>query len=106
MSKIIFVIFKKPDITHEKCIAEWRGERHVAVVSKVKGLNKWVLNDVQSTPNDNTPDGIGELWFENDDIRAEAMRSPEMAAATEDAKNFLDMDKTYAVMVDETELIR
>jgi hypothetical protein len=31
----------------------------------------------------------------------QAMNSPQMAAAVEDAKRFLDMDRTYALEVDE-----
>jgi uncharacterized protein (TIGR02118 family) len=101
MSKVIFIIFKKSGFSHEECIAELRSERHVSIVSKVKGLKKEILNDVKPNANPNAPDAIGELWFENDDIMALAMNSPEMAAANEDASTFLDMEKTYAVMVDE-----
>jgi hypothetical protein len=31
----------------------------------------------------------------------QAMNSPQMAAAVEDAKRFLDMERTYALAVDE-----
>ena len=33
------------------------------------------------------------------------MNSAEMGAAVEDAKNFIDTDKTYAVVVDEKDII-
>jgi uncharacterized protein (TIGR02118 family) len=46
-------------------------------------------------------DGIGELWFESDEALEAALGSPEMAAAVEDATNFLDMDRTGLVIVDE-----
>ncbi|MEK6478949.1 EthD family reductase [Catalinimonas sp. 4WD22] len=101
MSKVVFIIFRKAGFRHEDCIAELRSERHVSIVSKVKGLVKEVLNDVKPNGNPNAPDAIGELWFDNDEVMALAMNSPEMAAANEDASTFLDMDKTYAVMVDE-----
>ena len=51
------------------------------------------------------PVGIGELWFENAQALSAAMKSPEMAAAGEDAKRFLDMAKTYAVVVEEETVI-
>jgi EthD domain len=43
--------------------------------------------------------GIGELWFESDEAMTQALNSAEMAAAVEDAKNFLDMEKTGLVIV-------
>jgi hypothetical protein len=46
-------------------------------------------------------DGIGELWFVDAQSLSKAMSSPEMAAAGEDAKRFLDMEKTYAALVSE-----
>ena len=51
------------------------------------------------------PDGIGELWFDDMEALQAAMNSAEMGAAVDDAKNFLDMDKTYAVVVDEKTVI-
>lgn len=36
---------------------------------------------------------------------AEAMKSPELAAAAEDAKRFLDMARTYAIVVEEKTII-
>jgi hypothetical protein len=44
---------------------------------------------------------VSELWFDS----PEAMTSPEMAAAVEDAKRFLDMVKTYALVVDEKRVL-
>jgi len=52
-------------------------------------------------PSEAAPDGIGELWFDNAQALEQAMNSPEMAAAVEDAKRFLDMEKTYALVVNE-----
>ena len=47
------------------------------------------------------PDGIGGLWFDSAEAMATAMNSPQMGAAIEDAKAFLDMSRTYAMPVDE-----
>ena len=47
------------------------------------------------------PDGIGELWFDS----PQAMESTEMTAAVEDAKRFLDLDKTFALVVDERHVV-
>jgi uncharacterized protein (TIGR02118 family) len=101
MSKVLFVGFRRADLTHEQCLAEWNGERHISVVRKTPGLKKWVQNHVTSMPSEAAPDGIGELWFDNAQALEQAMNSPEMAAAVEDAKRFLDMEKTYALVVNE-----
>ncbi|MCI0562014.1 MAG: EthD family reductase [Nitrososphaera sp.] len=104
-AKVVFVLFRRADLTHEQSLAEWNGERHTSIVRKIPGLKKWVQNHIISAPNEAAPDGIGELWFDNAEAREQAMNSPEMAAAVEDAKNFLDMERTYALVVDEKTII-
>jgi hypothetical protein len=51
------------------------------------------------------PDGIGELWFADAQSMSKGMSSPEMAAAGEDARRFLDMEKTFALIVVENALV-
>jgi len=104
-AKIIFVIFRHPDLTHEQSMAEWNGTRHISVVRKVPGLTKWVQNHGAGAGEVGAPDGIGELWFANAEAMQKAMSSPEMAAAGEDAKRFLDMQKTYAIVVTEQRVL-
>jgi uncharacterized protein (TIGR02118 family) len=99
--KVIFVVFRRNDLTQEECLAEWIGERHTSIVRKTPGLVKWVQNHVTSVPNEAAPDGIGELWFSDAEALEKGMNSLEMAAAVEDARNFFDMDKTYALFVEE-----
>ena len=103
-AKIIFVLFKRGDLTHEESVAEWIGPLHTGIVRKVPGLRRWVQNH-PSMPPTGMADGIGELWFDSADAMARAMKSPEMAAAGEDAKRFLDMEKTYALVVSEKTII-
>jgi uncharacterized protein (TIGR02118 family) len=105
MSKVLFVLFRRADITHEQCLAEWKGEKHISIAGKTPGLKKWIQNHVTSLPNESAPDGIGELWFDNAETLNQAMNSQEMAAAVEDAKRFLDMEKTYALVVNEESVI-
>jgi uncharacterized protein (TIGR02118 family) len=99
--KVLFVVYRTAGMSHEQCLAEWRGQKHVSIVKRIRGLTKWTQNHVGELPNDSAPDGIGELWFDG----PESMQSPEMAAAVEDAKRFLDMGKTYAVVVDEKPIL-
>lgn len=102
--KLMFVLFRRSDVSHEQCMAEWSGEPHVSIVKKIPGLRAWVQNHNSAT-NEQTPDGIGELWFDTPEAMADAMKSPEMGAAGEDAKRFLDMKRTYAVVVAEKKIV-
>ena len=105
MSKVLFVVFRRADLTHEQCIAEWNGDKHISLVRNVPGLRKWVLNNVTSMPSEAASDGIAELWFDDAQALEQAMDSPEMAAAVEDAKRYLNMATTYALVVDEQTVI-
>jgi len=99
--KVLFVLFRKPGLSHEQCLVEWSGERHTSIVKKTPGLQKWIQNHVGMLPSETSPDGIGELWFDT----AGAMESAEMAAAVEDARRFLDMERSYAVVVEEKPIL-
>jgi uncharacterized protein (TIGR02118 family) len=99
--KVLFVLFRRSDLTHEQALTEWSGPRHTSIVGKVPGLRKWVQNHVLQVPSEAAADGIGELWFDSTDAMDKAMISPQMAGAVEDAKRFLDMQRTYALIVDQ-----
>jgi uncharacterized protein (TIGR02118 family) len=103
--KVVFVLFRRADLSHQQSLAERSGERHTSIVGKIPGLKKWVQNHVTSVPSEVAADGIGELWFDYAEAMEQAMNSPEMAAAVKDAKTFLDMERTYAVVVDEKTVI-
>jgi hypothetical protein len=70
-------------------------------VRKTPGLTRWVQNHVGTPPTAAAPDGIGELWFDGPG----AMESAEMGAAVEDARRFLDMERTYALVVEERRIL-
>jgi hypothetical protein len=99
--KVVFVLFRRADLSHEECLAEWSGERHTSIVGKTPGLKRWIQNRVGTLPSSAAPDGIGELWFDGPG----AMESVEMAAAVEDAKRFLDMERSYALVVEERSML-
>lgn len=103
-AKIVFVLHRRSDLSHDACVTEWMGIQHTGVVGKVPGLRRWVQNHPAS-PSDLTPDGIGELWFSDAQALEQAMKSAEMTAAVEDAKRFLDLQKTYAMVVIERAII-
>lgn len=103
--KVVFVLFRRPDLTHEQSLAQWNGVRHTSIVRRLPGLKRWVQNHATTMPSAAAADGIGELWFDTAEAMERAMNSPEMAAAVEDAKSFLDMEKTYALVVDEKTVV-
>jgi len=101
MAKMIFILQRRRDQTHDQCMQYWGSTGHVSIVGKIPGLTRWVQNRVVGAPGEPACDGVGEIWFESDDALQKALNSPEMAAAVEDAKNFLDMDRTGMVIVEE-----
>jgi uncharacterized protein (TIGR02118 family) len=105
MKKVVFVLFRKAALTHEQCMAQWNGQQHTSIVRRVPGLRRWVQNQVTEMPSDTAADGIGELWFDDAAAMERGMNSPPTVEAVEDAKRFLDMEKTYALMVDEKTVV-
>lgn len=105
MPKIMFILQKRRDQTQDECLQYWSGPIHTPIVMKLPGLTKWVQNHVVGPPGEPVCDGVGELWFETDEAMTKALESPEMAAAVEDAKNFLDMDRTGLIIVQEKTIV-
>jgi uncharacterized protein (TIGR02118 family) len=105
MSKVIFVLHRRVDLTREQMAEQWSGQQHISIVNKVPGLTRWVQNHVTSAPGEPICDGIGELWFASDEEMQQALSSPEMGAAVEDAKRFLDMEQTGLIMVEEKPVV-
>jgi uncharacterized protein (TIGR02118 family) len=101
MAKVIFVVYGRADMTREQCLEAWAGEQHTSTVQRIPGLEAWRQNHVAAAPAEPICDGIGELWFESPGAMEAALESPEMAAAVDDAKNFLDMERTGMVIVEE-----
>jgi uncharacterized protein (TIGR02118 family) len=99
--KLVFVLFRRAGLTHEQSLAQWNGEQHTSIVRMVPGLKRWVQNHAIAVPSEAAADGIGELWFDSPAAMEQAMNSRQMAAAVEDAKRFLDMERTYALVVEE-----
>ncbi len=70
MSKVIFVLYRRADLTREQMAEHWSGQQHTS-----------------------------------DEAMQQALNSPEMGAAVEDAKRFLDMEKTGLIIVEEKPVI-
>jgi uncharacterized protein (TIGR02118 family) len=82
-------------------MARWNDRQHTRLVKRIPKLVKHVRNAVIQLPFAGATDGLGELWFQSVDDMNEALSSPEFNAAFLDAQRFLDLGRTYAVVVDE-----
>ena len=100
-AKLMFVVYRRPEITHEDFLARWRDRQHLSLVEKVPGLTRHLHDEVIELPFAGAPDGIGELWYPDAAALNESLTSPEFGAAAEDGKRFADMEKTYAFSVRE-----
>lgn len=107
MVKLMFMVFKKPGSDREACVEMWTGEQHLALVRSMQalGVEKYVQNRVTSPEPEGAPDGIGEFWFRDGEAMDRVMRSPEMGAAFEDAQRFADLEKSHALVVEESSVI-
>jgi uncharacterized protein (TIGR02118 family) len=99
LTKVIFILQRRAGQTREQCYEQWSGQQHTSIVKSVPGLRRWVQNRVSSAPDEAVCDGIGELWFDSPVALEQALGSPEMAAASEDSKRFLDMERTAMLIV-------
>src|ERR1700745_1870704 len=101
MAKVIFVLQRRAGLTREQALAQWSGEQHVAIVGKLPGLTSYIQTHAAPEPAEPVCDGIGELWFATDDLMNEALNSPAMAAAVEDAKRFPDLEGPSMILAHE-----
>lgn len=100
-AKLMFVVYRRPEITHEDFLARWRDRQHLSLVEKVPGLTRHLHDEAIELPFAGAPDGIGELWYPDAAALNASLTSPEFGAAAEDGKRFADMEKTYAFSVRE-----
>ncbi|HYM16855.1 MAG TPA: EthD domain-containing protein [Dehalococcoidia bacterium] len=92
MVKLIYCISKKPELSVEEFQRYWR-EIHAPIAGRIPGLRRYVQCHVLPELYDRRApafDGAAELWFDDLDAMRAAMASPEVQAALEDEKNFID----------------
>lgn len=101
MVKLMFFGFRKEGLTRDQALAEWGGELHTSFARKLPGLRRWVRNHPVSEGPQSAPDWVGELWFDDQGTLDACLSSKEMEDAFEDAKRFANLDKSFALVVDE-----
>ena len=103
MVKMMFMVYRKPPLTRAQCHAEWMGEPHHSYIQALKaaGLRRYVQNACTGDERDGAPDGVGELWFDDPAAMERVLRSEPWQVMGKDGERFVDLERSYALIVDE-----
>jgi len=108
MIKLIYCITRKPGLSIAEFQCYWR-ETHAPIAARIPGVRRYVQCHVlpQLYNGDNAPayDGAAELWFDDLESMRQGMRSPEVQAAREDERNFIDHSKVFAIVTEENVVV-
>ena len=90
MIKRVSFIRRKPGMTKEEFFAHWTGP-HADIVRQMPGVLGLRFGKVQSwNPAEAAWDGVGEVWFENEETAAAAFAAEPFASQlVEDRKKFM-----------------
>lgn len=102
MFKTMFFLHGRADFSPE-AFRRYSNDVHVPLVSRVPGLERYVVNHAMLNPTGAVEacDAVAELWFTSSDVFQEALGSPAGVAALEDQKNYLDMERTHVLFIEE-----
>ena len=92
----------------EEFQAYWR-DTHAPIAAAIPGVRRYVqCHTLPELYERSTPpqfDGAAELWFDDLEALRSAMQSPELAAATEDEKNFIDHTRVASLVTVEKPIV-
>ena len=104
MVKLIYLFNRKPELSVEEFQRYWR-DTHGPIAAKIPGVRRYVqCHTLPSLYAGDTPppyDGAAELWFDDMEAFQRAAGSPEVAAAIEDERKFIDHSKTALFFTEE-----
>jgi uncharacterized protein (TIGR02118 family) len=93
MIKLIYCITRKQGLSVDEFQRYWR-ENHAPIAARIPGVRRYVqchaLPETYGSSNAPAYDGAAELWWDDLGSMRAAMASPEVAAAREDERNFID----------------
>ena len=108
MVKLIYCITRKEGMSVEEFQTYWR-ETHGPIAGRIPGLRRYVQCHTlpQLYAGDNAPayDGAAELWFDNMEAMQSAMSSPEVKAAVDDERNFIDHSRVFRIITEEKPVV-
>ena len=100
MTKVVVLLYRRPDLTREAFRVYWR-DVHGPLGAAMPGIRRYVQNRPAM---ENAPfDGMAEMWFDSTEAMQIAFTSPEAAKAAADVPNFLD--RTEIVLVEEVAVV-
>jgi uncharacterized protein (TIGR02118 family) len=108
MVKLIYCISKKTALSVEEFQHYWR-ETHGPIAARIPGLRRYVqCHTAPATYGGRTApgfDGAAELWFDDLEAMRAAMGTPEVQAALEDEKNFIDHSRVASFVTIEKPVV-
>jgi uncharacterized protein (TIGR02118 family) len=106
--KLIYCISKKPEMSIEEFQRYWR-EVHAPIAAKIPGVRRYVqCHVVPETYSGGTApgfDGAAELWWDSMESMRAAFGTPEVQAALEDEKNFIDHTRVASFITAENVVV-
>ncbi len=109
MIKLVSLLTRRPELTHEQFVRHWR-DIHGPLALAVPGVRRYVQSHIRGTrTRADIPetaveiDGIAELWYDDEAALAASAASPEARALYADGALFIGRIKTY--LIDEQVII-
>lgn len=103
MIKIVSLLTRKPQLTHEQFVRHWR-DIHGPLALAVPGVRRYVQSHIQGTRTRADIaetaleiDGIAELWYDDEAALKASAATPEAKALYADGALFIGGIKTYVV---------
>ncbi len=108
MVKLIYCITRKQCLSVEEFQRYWR-ETHGPIAARLPGVRRYVqchtLPELYAGENTPAYDGAAEVWFDDMATLQQAMASPELKAAREDERNFIDHSRTFFIVTEEKPVV-
>ncbi|HUO04717.1 MAG TPA: EthD domain-containing protein [Candidatus Binataceae bacterium] len=107
MVKIVYCITRLGGMSDEEFHRYWR-DVHGPIAAKIPGCRKYVQSHaIPRAVGGRNPsfDGAAELWFDDWAALERAMTSPEVRAAIEDERNFIDHSRTAFFVAEEYQVM-
>ena len=100
MIKFVNVLVREEGMSHEEFVERWTGD-HADLASELPNLRKYTTS-VPVDPDKSNHDGIVELYFEDMAALGAAFESEAGQAVQDDAAEFVDMERSEQLIVEET----
>ena len=106
MFKTMFFLHRRSDMSVEE-FQRYSKDVHVPMVARVPGLERYVINHALANPSGNAAacDAVAELWFGSAEVFQAALVSEEGTAVLADQANFLDLERTHPLILDEAVIV-